>query len=201
MKARIAAVILAAGTASRMGEQKLLLPLGGKPLLAHVLSAVQAMPWADCAAIVGEPQSELTAVCRQYDIRSVFNAKRQSGQASSITLALTILHKQLDGIIFFLGDQPLVTQELIQALVAKFEHEDCHKAIIVPCCHGQRYSPVLFGSHWLASLAGLTGDMGGRMVIRENPDWVSELEWPHPEPFYDADTWQDYQKLRKLSEG
>ncbi|SMC35580.1 nucleotidyltransferase family protein [Sporomusa malonica] len=200
MKARIAAVILAAGTASRMGQQKLLLPLGGKPLLAHVLSTVHEMPWADCVAIIGEPQAELTELCQQYHIRSVFNAKRQSGQASSVTLALTMLQKQLDGIVFFLGDQPLVSQELVQALLSKFEQVGCNQSIIVPCCQGQRYNPVLFGSHWRVGLAGITGDMGGRQVVRENPEWVSELDWPHPELFYDADTWQDYQKLRKLSE-
>ncbi|HWR41683.1 nucleotidyltransferase family protein [Sporomusa sp.] len=191
---------MAAGTASRMGQQKLLLPLGGKPLAAHVLSTVHNLQWADCVAIIGEPKAELSELCCQYSIRAVFNAGRVSGQASSITLALQTLHHQLDGIIFFLGDQPLVPQALIQAILSSFAQLASDKAIIVPCYQGQRYSPVLFGSHWRTSLAGLTGDTGGRSIIRENPDWIRELDWTDPTPFYDADTWEEYQKLKKLSE-
>ncbi|MDF2569933.1 MAG: molybdenum cofactor cytidylyltransferase, partial [Sporomusa sp.] len=177
MNMRVGAVILAAGTASRMGQQKLLLPLGGKPLVAHVLNTVHDMPWAERVAIIGEPEIELSDLCQQYHIHAVYNANRQSGQASSITLALQSLQKQLDGIIFFLGDQPLVSKELVQAILAMFDLMGCNKSIIVPRCQGQRYSPVLFGSHWQTSLAALTGDMGGRKIIRENPEWVCGVDW------------------------
>lgn len=101
MNPKIGAVILAAGTASRMGRQKLLLPLSGKPLLAHVLNVVHGMSWADCVAVIGEPQDELAQLCGQYNIRTVYNAARHSGQASSIVLAMNSLSNRLDGVIFF----------------------------------------------------------------------------------------------------
>jgi molybdenum cofactor cytidylyltransferase len=183
-----------------MGQQKLLLPLGGKPLMAHVLSTVHKLRWADCVAIIGEPQAELAELCCRYSIKAVFNAERVSGQASSITLALQTLHQPLDGIMFFLGDQPLVNQRLIQAILARFTQQASAKSIIVPCYQGQRYSPVLFGSHWRTSLAGLTGDTGGRQVIRGNPEWVTRLDWADPAPFHDADTWEEYQLLQKVYE-
>jgi molybdenum cofactor cytidylyltransferase len=183
-----------------MGQQKLLLPLGGKPLLAHVLSTVHKLPWADCVAIIGEPQAELAELCCRYSIQPAFNAERVSGQASSITLALQTLHQPLDGIMFFLGDQPLINQALIQAILACFIQQASAKSIIVPCYQGQRYSPVLFGSHWRTSLAGLTGDTGGRQVIRGNPEWVTQLDWADPAPFHDADTWEEYQLLIKVYE-
>ncbi len=179
-------------------QQKLLLPLGNKPLLAHVLNTVHNLPWAACVAVIGEPAAELAGLCSRYSVKAVYNAGRVSGQASSIVLALQTLPPSLTGLMFFPGDQPLVSKELIQAIAACFARQGSDKAIIVPCCRGQRYSPVLFGSHWRAALAGLTGDTGGRKVIRENPAWVTPLDWPEPAPFYDADTWEEYQRLLGL---
>ncbi|QDR82169.1 nucleotidyltransferase family protein [Sporomusa termitida] len=181
-----------------MGRQKLLLPLGNKPLAAHVLSTVRSLPWADCVAVIGEPAAELAGLCARYSVKAVYNAGRARGQSTSIVLALQTLPQSLAGMMFFLGDQPLVSKELIQAIRACFARQASDKAIIVPCHQGQRYSPVLFGSHWRAALAGLTGDTGGRKVIRENPAWVTPLKWPEPAPFYDADTWAEYQQLLKL---
>jgi len=196
-KLRFGAVILAAGTASRMGQQKLLLPLAGKPLLAHILGTIGAFEWADCIAVIGEPESELAELCRQYQVCPVFNPDRQRGQASSIVLAVKQLALNLHGIMFFLGDQPLVSGELIAAIVARFQQLASNEAIVVPCYRQQSYSPVLFSGFWRSSLEKLEGDTGGRQIIRQHPEWVSKLDWPEPEPFYDADTWEEYQRLKQ----
>lgn len=195
MNKKMGAVILAAGTASRMGKQKLLLPLAGKPLLTHVLSTVRRLPWGDCIAIIGEPESELAALCQAEGIRAVYNAQRQLGQASSISLALQQLASELDGIMFLLGDQPLVSFELLEELLTQFEQAASHKAIIVPCFQGERHSPVVFGSFWRPRLASLFGDTGGRQILRDNPSQIVEVNWPKKSDFYDADTWEEYQKL------
>ncbi len=192
---RIGAVILAAGTASRMGQQKLLLPLAGQPLLSHVLKAVRSVLWADCIAVIGEPEAELTALCQAADIRSIYNAKRQQGQSTSVTLGLRQLTHELDGIMFLLGDQPLISPALLEVLIAQFMQATSNKAIIVPCYQGQRYSPVLFGDFWRPALTALTGDTGGRQIIRANPGRIVEVNWPDKSTFYDADTWEEYQKI------
>lgn len=198
MNQRIAAVILAAGMSSRMGQQKLLLPLGGKPLLSYVLNLVHNQSWTDSVVIIGQPVEELTKLCQYYDLRSVYNANRQKGQATSIALAMQQLQGEFDGFVFFMGDQPLVSPALIEAILTQFDQASDNRSIIVPCHQGQRYSPVLFGSHWQADLAALTGDTGGKQIMRKNPEWVHELAWPDASPFYDADTWEEYQQMRRL---
>jgi molybdenum cofactor cytidylyltransferase len=195
----IGAVILAAGTASRMGRQKLLLPLAGQPLLTHVLGTVRKLPWADCIAVIGEPEAELAALCHTQTVRSIYNSKRQQGQAASITLGVQHLTSDLAGIMFFLGDQPLISPALIAGVIDQFTQSASDKAIIVPCYQGQRYSPVLFGGYWRGSLAVLNGDTGGRQIMRANQAQVVEVNWPEQAPFYDADTWEDYQRLKKVT--
>ncbi|MBP1763428.1 MAG: MobA-like transferase domain containing protein [Firmicutes bacterium] len=195
MKKRIGIVILAAGQASRMGTQKLLLPLAGRPLLAHVLQAATSAALPDCVAVIGEPQAELAAVCRQYSMQAVYNPNRQAGQAASIQLALCHLPVELDGILFLLGDQPLVSLPLLHALMDRFACLDDNRHIIVPYCSGQRRNPVLFGAFWRGQLAALQGDRGGRRIIDENLEWVARLDWADETSFLDADTWEDYEFL------
>lgn len=198
MKEKIGAIILAAGSASRMGRQKLLLPLAGQPLLAHVLRTVCSLVWAECVAVIGQPQAELAAVCEAANIPWVYNTAHCQGQSSSIRLGLQQLPEQLDGIMFFVGDQPLVPLDLVAALLMQFARTGSRQAVVVPCCQGQRYSPVLFGSYWRGALAGLRGDIGGRQIMRDNPAQVVAVDWPEPAAFYDADTWEEYGKLKEI---
>lgn len=192
---KIGAVILAAGTASRMKQQKLLLPFAGQTLLGHVLTTVSSLPWTDCIAVIGEPEAELSALCHRHSIRSIYNPQRQQGQATTIALAMRQLTAELDGILFLLGDQPLVPRELLLALISSFSRAASDRAIIVPCYQGERHSPVLFGSYWRTDLAELAGDIGGRQLIHDNPHEVIELDWTEKAVLSDADTWEEYQKL------
>lgn len=194
MKAKIGAVVLAAGTASRMGRQKLLLPLGCQPLLAHVLAAVRQVKLAGCVAVIGEPRRALACLCRQYGIDSVYNADRLRGQSSSVRLGLSALPPGLDGVLFFPGDQPLVPPSLVRALVRQFAQSGGN-SIVVPACAGQGGSPVLFGAPWFGSLAALEGDRGGKSILRQFDQHVVRVEWMQAEAFWDADTPEDYRRL------
>lgn len=191
----IGVAVLAAGLASRMGRPKLLLPLGGKPLLAHVLEQINALSWADRIAVIGEPCEQLTALCRMYGIPSVYNALHGTGQSSSVRLAVASLDSTIDSILFVLGDQPLITKNLLCAMQDRYQRCGDHKAIIVPRHQQQLFSPVLFGSFWRERLSELSGDVGGRMLLRENPAHVIPVDWPDPAAFFDVDTWQEYEWL------
>ena len=199
MKKRIGAVILAAGLAKRMGRQKLLLPLGEQPLLAHVLRTVSAFSWADCLAVIGDPEEGLSALCRQYSIRTVYNFDRQAGQASSLRLALDHLTAELDGIVFLLGDQPFLSPLLLQTMIERFDAMDSTQFIVVPYYQGRRRNPVLFGTGWRSQLMSLAGDSGGRTIIDEHPEWVVRLDWEEEQSFWDADTREEYEFLCKKS--
>lgn len=198
MLKRVGAVILAAGLSQRMGQQKLLLPLNGKVLLEHVLTTAKQFVWADCIAVIGEPQQKLAQVCSQHHIRWLFNPVRAEGQASSIRLALQQLDSQLDGILFLLGDQPFISVKLVQTMLDQFFLSGSANTIIVPQYSGKNCSPVLFGADWRNDLGALAGDEGGRRIIRANPDSVAPIKWPEPQDFYDSDTWEQYQRLLQV---
>ncbi|MEG6586402.1 nucleotidyltransferase family protein [Dendrosporobacter sp. 1207_IL3150] len=195
MTINLGAVILAAGLSRRMGQQKLLLPLNDIPILANVLGTVMAFEWAECIAVIGEPQQNLAEICDEHQVNWIFNDARETGQASSIRLALSKLGEKLDGVIFIPGDQPLISEQLIKALIDRFYMVNNSEAIIVPQYKGQNFSPVIFGAEWRDSLMNLAGDNGGRSIIRENSKWVEPLEWTDKWVFYDADTHEEYECL------
>lgn len=192
---KIGAVILAAGLASRMGQQKLLLPLGGKPLLAHALTTVMKLRLDSVIAVIGEPQQQLANLCQEYGISSIYNSNRLSGQATSVKLGLSHVADDVDGILFLPGDQPLVPLALLQAMVKCFARETDNSKIVVPLYKGEYRSPVLFGADWRQHLTELKGDQGGRSVVKQYPEQVATVEWPDEQAFWDADTWEDYQCL------
>lgn len=186
---------MAAGTAARMGQQKLLLPLGDRPILAHVLAAAGQVVWSDCVAVIGEPRQELASLCNEYRIRSVYNTARLTGQASSIRTGLKHISEQLDGIFFIPGDQPFLCRQLLQAMIERFMLAADAKSMVVPCHQGERYSPVLFGAGWRPALLKLKGDIGGRTIIRDNACRVQPVDWPDTRTFLDADTCDEYLKI------
>ena len=195
MNKKIGVVILAAGLATRMGRQKLLLPLLDKPLIAHMLQNTASLPFADKIAVVGEPRQELTQICTEYGITSIFNADRNTGQSSSIKLGLAQLSPELDGFMFLPGDQPLLSLSLLRELIACF-CEHYHPArIVVPSFQSENRSPAIFGSSWREELEKITGDGGGRSIIRRHPEVIIRVEWADEHVFWDADTWDDYQRL------
>lgn len=193
---RLGAVILAAGFSQRMGQQKLLLPLGNECIFSRVLSNIKSLNWYDCIAVIGQPQKELSKLCLNKNIRYVYNDKRENGQSSSICIGLKNLSYECDGFIFILGDQPLIPKELLKGLTSQFMQCN-NSAIIVPSHKGQRYSPVLFGSTWRKQLMNICGDSGGRTIINNNFQHVVLMEWPDKNDFLDADTVEDYELLER----
>ena len=75
------------------------------------------------------------------------------------------------------------------------------ESICVSSYAGQRGNPVLFPRRFFGELLELTGDVGGRDVIRQHPDAVLEVPMPDPEAARDVDTWEDYLAAQRLAGG
>ncbi len=197
MTGKLGVAVLAAGSARRMGKPKLLLPLGNDTILGHVLRTASGFSWGGKVAVIGEPQMELSQTCLRYEFPFVYNPDRGLGMSTSLRKALEALPSAVEGVIFLLGDQPLITPGLIKAMVQEYALRKNTGAIIVPYCRGQYCSPVLFGAKWRDELFRVTGDEGGRSIIRSHPEAVIPLVWDKYKPFYDVDTVEDYHSLCK----
>lgn len=198
----VAGVILAAGSASRMGQPKQLLPLAGRPLLQHVVEAAAMSGLDDVVLVLGH---RAEAIRRAIDcppgVRVVVNPDHAQGQSTSLRLGLGALSPRAAAAAILLGDQPRVGAGLIDRVAAAFQAGTA--AVVRPtyCGGGQRVPghPVVIARHLWPALDALRGDQGARALIAAHPEWLHEVELDGVAPG-DVDTWADYQAEAEVAE-
>jgi molybdenum cofactor cytidylyltransferase len=194
----IAAIVLAAGASTRMGRQKLTLPMaGGRPLVRLAVEQVLAAELDEVVVVVGGDAEAVAAALATLPVRVVVNPRYAEGQSTSLRTGLDALRPGTDAAVVALGDQPLPDPDVIRRLVAAFRTTG--RPIAVPVYRDGRGNPVLFGATLFGELRGVTGDQGGRGVIARDPARVVEVPVDMAMPA-DIDTPQDYEAARGAGE-
>jgi len=191
--ALIAAVVLAAGLSRRMGQAKLLLPVGGRAIVRHAVEAVRAGGVDGVWVVTGPDVEPMAVALAGLDVQIVVNPAPEEGQASSLRAGIAALPAAVDAALIALGDQPALAPAIIPALLAA--RRTSAKPIVAPRYRDGQGNPVLFKREVFPELLRLTGDQGARPVIHKEParvEWV-ELDLPMP---LDVDTPGDYEKIR-----
>jgi molybdenum cofactor cytidylyltransferase len=187
----IAAVVLAAGTSSRLGRTKQLLELDGKPLLQHTVD-LAAASFDEVVVVLGHEADAIeSALVLPSNSRVVRNPDYRQGMSSSLRGGIASLSDQIDAAAIFLGDQPRLPEELVAAVLAAWRSSD--SPVARPRFGGTPGHPVIVHrDHWTKWME-VTGDAGARDLLRE--DEVTYVEWrgSHPE---DVDDWEAYRRVR-----
>jgi len=190
------ALILAAGSASRMGSPKALLPYAGGTLLSHVYGlASQIVRPESLWLVLGNYFTEMSAYCQARDYRWIFNPQHAEGMGTGIACGLRHLLDQnpnLSAIMILLADQPQISPAHLQCLLRM----QIEKKVPVVCTGygGIRGVPAVFSPSRFPELLALRGDQGARDLIgREirTSDNTLILE----DAIVDIDTPADYARL------
>jgi len=192
---RIAAVILAAGSSSRLGEPKQLLDIGGQPVLAHTLAAVRQTSLAPLFVVLGHAADEIEQRIDLHEVQMIHNLDYSSGQSSSVRAALHVLPPDVDAVVFILGDQPLVAPAVIERLADAYGTGNA--SIIQPNYREGRGNPVLISRALFEELAQITGDTGARPLIQRHRDAIHLVDvtaFSRPD---DIDTREDYERIQR----
>lgn len=192
----VTAIILAAGTSSRMGKLKQLLTYHGRPLLRHVVDLVTQSSVDKIVVVLGHRQEEVAAALQGLPIQIVINQDYSSGQSSSVKAGLKALGSHSKGVLFVLGDQPLLKSETINLLIDSFVR---HGGIVAPYYDGKRGNPVLFDLSFWAEFESLQGDTGAREIINRHPEALHKIEVNDPGILLDVDTPEDLELLAEQS--
>lgn len=188
----IAAVVLAAGAASRFGAQKLLIPLGGKPLIRWTVEQVLASQVEEVVVVLGREAEAVREALQGLPIRFLVNPRYPEGMSSSLQAGVASLDPAVEAALIVLGDQPEIPAAIINRLIETYRA--LRKPIVVPVYEGVRGNPVLFDASLFPELMTAAGDQGGREVIARAPERVASVPFPFPMP-RDVDTPEDYQAL------
>lgn len=160
-------ILLAAGSARRFGENKLLRPLNGRPLYAHglaaLLAAAKERPNADVTVVSRTP--EILAAARAAGAKAVESPLSERGLSFTIKAALDSLEPMSEGdyLLFAVADQPFLTAASVAALLEQAAPPTRGATL----CFGEKVgSPTLFSASLAGQLRALEGDRGGRAVLR-----------------------------------
>src|SRR5437660_170190 len=110
-------LVLAAGAGSRFGGGKLLAPIGGRPILQHVLDALSTAGIDDVVVVLGADAAAIGSAIEWRAERRIVNPDPDRGLSSSVALGFETIGQDVDAVLVALGDQPLVSVGVIRALV------------------------------------------------------------------------------------
>jgi molybdenum cofactor cytidylyltransferase len=188
---RIAAVVLAAGVSSRMGDRnKLLCAIDGTSMIRRVVETLIAADVGEVIVVTGHDAPSVAAAVAGLDLRLAHNTDYRSGLSSSLKAGLVAVPETADGALICLGDMPLIGSDTIKRIVAEFD-PSLGKEICAPVRRGRRGHPVLFGRSLFTDLRALTGDVGGRGLFDVFPTRVVEVSVDDEGILTDFDTGED----------
>lgn len=195
----IVAVILAAGLSSRMKKNKLLLPLGETTVIERVVKTVLSSKVDYVIVVSGRDHEFVRKLLKYYPVRLLYNDQYEKGQSTSIIKGMETLPKTgIEGVLFAMGDQPLITVSGLNAIIDAFTMKKGKIVVPVNQETGKKGAPVLFDQSFFSEIRKIEGDQGGKVVIRQFPDEVFECEIQNPEFFDDIDTEEAYEAIIEL---
>ena len=193
---QIAALLLAAGTSSRMGSNKLIEEVDGRPMIARTAQRILASRARPVVAVLGHMADAVDAALGRLPVERVRNPDYAAGLSTSLRRGLAALPDDIDGAVVCLGDMPLIAGRDIDRLIAAFNPLE-GRAVVVPTRRGQRGNPVLWARRFFPEMMALGGDAGARRLLEAHADLVAEVEMDSDSVLTDVDTPDALARLRE----
>ena len=187
---KLACLLTAAGSGSRFGEDKLLLPINGQPMGIRALNLLHQARFDLRVLVTGKDKPYLIAAAKEMGFHTVINPAPEQGMSSSVRLGTAHILEAgaYDGILYAVADQPNLRAESVERLIRSFEAAP--QCIWALEADGKRGNPVIFPASLFDDLLKVQGDRGGRQVIAAHSDLLRTLT-VSPMELKDIDTKED----------
>jgi molybdenum cofactor cytidylyltransferase len=192
----VPAIVLAAGTSSRMGSPKALLRVGGETFLGRILRVLRDAGVPAAAVVVRPGQEALVAEATAAGFGQIVeNPRADEGQLSSLVAGLDAIDRPgVDGALVTLVDVPGITTAVVSALLERMRTS---RAPVIRAVHEGRHGhPVIFRRGLFDRLRQADPAAGARAVVRTVD--VDDVEVDEPGITQDVDTPADYERLRGM---
>lgn len=159
----LGACLLAAGRGRRWGrpgENKLLAPFCGRPMIEWAMDALEALGAERALVVTGD--AKIAALAEKRGMQIVENREPERGLSRSIALGAEAM-EGMDAALFLAGDQPRVTGASLLALRSAFEASGRPLACLCDDTHWG--NPAIFDKRFFGELKSLTGDKGAKGIL------------------------------------
>jgi molybdenum cofactor cytidylyltransferase len=192
----ITAIVLAAGIGRRMGQQKLLLPLGELTLIEHVVKQVMQGGVDGCIVVTGWDHDRIKPLIENLGARTVVNPHAlEGGMLSSVRCGLAHANPAATGYLVCLGDLPGISNVLIKRMLKKIQNDQ--PDILSPVYESKRGHPLYFQAGFRDEVMERYDDVGLKGLLDAHKRLVTEFECSNEDILIDLDTPADYENWMK----
>ncbi len=193
---RCAAVILAAGASTRLGQAKQLIVLDGESLLRRTARLAVEAGCSKVVIVLGFDPDRMLPELNALPVEVILNPQWQEGMGSSLRRGIETITRsepQPNAVLVLVCDQPRLAPGHLRALLARYR-ESMLLGRIIASVYAQRPGvPAIFPEHLFPDLLGSSGDRGARDLIRVHAAEVQGVPWLEGET--DIDTVADLDRL------
>lgn len=194
-------IILASGRGRRFGSNKLLALLNGEPIISYTFSKLDTLrksspKWLGQIYVVTD-HTEVSLLAKEYGFDIIHNPKADEGISASIRYGTEAVRtgNSRDGLLFCVGDQPLLSLDSIYRLVDNFLLEP--KQAMVLSYKERLGNPVIFPYSFKEELLSLKGEEGGKTVLKKYPHQYSKVMALSEVELMDVDVREDIPTLEE----
>lgn len=192
-RTKIAAIVLAAGRSSRMGSHKLLLQLGGRPLVTYAVRAATQSAASPVIVVLGHDAERVRDALPGGAYRTAVNERYGDGMATSLHVGIAAIDEPVTGALVLLADQPLLTARVLDRVLGEASARP--ERIVAATYGGSRGHPVYFPVSLFPEIQAIEGDEGARSVLARHADLVTRIAIEPPFVGLDVDEPSVYERL------
>jgi molybdenum cofactor cytidylyltransferase len=189
----VAGVVLAAGTSSRMGRNKLLLEVAGQSVLRRAVTTARDAGLDPVLVVVGHESDRARAELDGLQCEVVLNPDFQEGIHSSLRTGIAAVPAGCAAAVVLLADMPLVDAGMVRTLVQRYREE--RPLLVVSDYEGVDAPPILYDRGLFAELRVLEGEGCGKRVVKRHSSEAVRIRWP-ARALTDLDLPEDVERVR-----
>ena len=191
----VAALVLAAGTSSRMGHaNKLLTEVDGVAMVVRAVNAALASRAASVTVVTGHQSEAVEAALAGRRVTCVRNPDFGAGLSTSLRCGVAALPQSAAATVVLLGDMPWITAGHVDRIIEAFDPAD--PAIVVPERDGRRGNPILWPREFFAPMQAIEGDRGARGLLERHTERIRRVSIDDDAIFIDIDSPEELRETR-----
>ncbi len=194
----ISGILLAAGESKRMGGAfKPLLKWSKWTVIGECVDQMRISQLAEIIVVLGHREAEIRPRLAGTGVLFAINENYQKGMLSSIKTGLEMLSSNDHAFMLLLVDQPMITADLIDALIGAYSEGD--KGIVLPTYQGVPGHPVVISADYVDDIMQMDDRVEGGLrsfINGHREDWL-EVPVKTSAVIEDIDLPEDYDRLSK----
>ena len=190
---RIAGVVLAAGTSSRMGVNKMLLKIDGETLLRRTVRRAIAATLDPVIVVLGHEADQERGELSDLACEVVLNRDYAQGIDVSLQAGLAAVPAQSVAAVVILADMPFVTASMISTLVERYRESSA--PLVISDYSGVYAPPMLYDRSLFSELKAMKAEGCGKQVVKRHQSEALSVTWPAA-TLMDVDAPLDYERVK-----